>query len=601
MLGKKLICLMMIVGFSFAPVIYAQSTDAAKIEENFNDFLHYLTIGRLDLAKGYAQAVLDSNSEPKVLFELSKKNQQGIKLLQKAKENTYDSELAQLSGQVLKLIDKGIFYQRYDPQVIVEEVKRLNTTPRGFLTAVQRLQDAGEYSIMYMLDALTDPARKSEWPGVIDALPRIGRDSIRPLTTALQMEDVAIKAEIIKALGAVEYPQSLAYLKYVVENDSSQQLRDFARESIKKIDPTALNVPSAQLFYSLAENYYYHAQSLQPALQAEFANIWFWDKDNKQLTKVEVDKQYFNELMAMRCCEWSLKADPTFGQAIGLWLAAFFKAESTAVKMPDYFGANHPDAFVYATTAGPEYLHQALARALKDNDSYVALGTVEALANMAGEKSLMYRLGIAQPLVLALSFRDRAVRYSAAIAIATAGPVLEFEESRLVTKNLAEALGQTPQIDESGQNWSQQLADSYAIRAALAMLKLGQTRNKVVDLSAVEPDLIKATRDRREQLRILSGQVLAFLNSQSAQRAIAAMALEKTNSMQVRIEAFNSLATSAKVNANMLDNNFIDEIYTLLSSNETDPQLRSAAASAFGALNLPSKKVKDLILDQSKS
>ena len=34
---------------------------------------------------------------------------------------------------------------------------------------------------------------------------------------------------------------------------------------------------------------------------------------------------------------------------------------------------------------------------------------------------------------------------------------------------------------------------------------------------------------------------------------------------------------------------------------EIDPELRSVAASAYGALNLPSQKVKDLILDQARS
>ena len=45
----------------------------------------------------------------------------------------------------------------------------------------------------------------------------------------------------------------------------------------------------------------------------------------------------------------------------------------------------------------------------------------------------------------------------------------------------------------------------------------------------------------------------------------------------------------------------IDGIYTLISSSDTDDDLRSAAAAAYGALNLPSRKAKDLILDQAKS
>jgi len=68
----------------------------------------------------------------------------------------------------------------------------------------------------------------------------------------------------------------------------------------------------------------------------------------------------------------------------------------------------------------------------------------------------------------------------------------------------------------------------------------------------------------------------------------------------VQIAAFESLATSAKLHANMLAEQMVDGIYALISSSETDPELRGAAAAAYGALNLPSRKVKDLILDQAK-
>jgi hypothetical protein len=79
------------------------------------------------------------------------------------------------------------------------------------------------------------------------------------------------------------------------------------------------------------------------------------------------------------------------------------------------------------------------------------------------------------------------------------------------------------------------------------------------------------------------------------------MALNGTNSLEVRIAAFESLATSAKLNANMLIDQMVDGIYALIKSDQTDPNLRSAAAAAYGALNLPSQKAKDLILDQAKS
>ncbi len=260
-----------------------------------------------------------------------------------------------------------------------------------------------------------------------------------------------------------------------------------------------------------------------------------------------------------------------------------------------YFGQRHADALVYATIAGPEYLHQALARAIKDNNADVALGAVEALTTTAGEKSLFYAFEQTQPLLQALSFNDKAVRYSAAIAIALAGPQEAFAESKLVAENLAQALEQK----DEGRGTSD--ANSYALRSAEAMLKLAQTRNRVVDLSLAQPALIKAAGDQRREIRVIAGQILAYLNNSEAQRTIAAMSLDNGNDLDIRLSAFNSLATSAKINANQLSDNTLDQIYALIRSDETEPALRSAAAAAYGALNLPSRKVKDLILDQAKS
>jgi len=342
---------------------------------------------------------------------LSQKNVQGYQILVRVNESAPDVQMAELSGKILALIERGRFIRRTAPKIIAEEVRRLSSTDRGWFIAVDRLRNAGEYAIPFMLDAMTDPARENELPAIIRALPQIGKDAIRPLAAALQTNNVALKAQIVIALGKISYPQSLPYLKYVIENEESAELRSMAQDSIRQINPAMLSAPAAQLFYDLGELYYYHAESLQPAQDANFANVWFWNADEQKLSSEEVAKEYFNELMTMRVCEWALKADDGFGRAIGLWLAAFFKAESTGIEqMPAYFGDSHADALVYATTAGVEYLHQALARAIKDKNAYVALGVIEALATTAGEESLMYQIGPAQPLLQALTFNDRKVR-----------------------------------------------------------------------------------------------------------------------------------------------------------------------------------------------
>jgi hypothetical protein len=296
----------------------------------------------------------------------------------------------------------------------------------------------------------------------------------------------------------------------------------------------------------------------------------------------------------MRQCEMALKADSNIGKAIGLWIGSFFKAESTGLAMPAYFGASHADAMTYATTTGPEYLHEALERALKHKEVYVALHVIEALALSAGEKSLMYRVGTEQPLMEALSFEDRAVRYSAALAVGAAGPSEKFPERDLIVQLLAEALR------GDANNMDVNTVDMYARRAAAVMFKLAQSGNKVLNLGLAQAELIKTANDvKRAELQVSAGQILAYLASPDAQRAIAAVGLDQQQAMPIRLAAIASLTESAKMNANLLDEAAINAMYAIISSAESPAELRSAVAAAYGALNLPSRKVKELILSQA--
>ena len=82
------------------------------------------------------------------------------------------------------------------------------------MTATRRLQDAGEYAVPFMLDAMAEairnPAYETKLSDMIEVLPQIGRPAIRPLTAALQMNNDQLKAEIIRALGRIGYPAGAA-------------------------------------------------------------------------------------------------------------------------------------------------------------------------------------------------------------------------------------------------------------------------------------------------------------------------------------------------------------------------------------------------------
>ena len=80
------------------------TTFAGELEDNWDDFLHYTKIGRLDLAKDYANIIIESEPDAVALLGFVESNSQSYTILQKATQTPHDAELAKLSGQLLDII-----------------------------------------------------------------------------------------------------------------------------------------------------------------------------------------------------------------------------------------------------------------------------------------------------------------------------------------------------------------------------------------------------------------------------------------------------------------------------------------------------------------
>ena len=172
MVNRRIVAVMVLVGCLVAGTGLAQERTLA---DNWNDFLHFAKIGNLDLAKGYAQAILDSDPDPVALLNLSQANPTGYELATRVVRTANDAELVALTERLLAVIERGRFIRRSDPQIIVEEVRRLDGGTRARMNATERLQNAGEYAIPFMLDAMADPTRSGELKNIIETLPKIGR------------------------------------------------------------------------------------------------------------------------------------------------------------------------------------------------------------------------------------------------------------------------------------------------------------------------------------------------------------------------------------------------------------------------------------------
>jgi hypothetical protein len=500
------------------------------------DGWHGAAIGRFDWADANFKALVESDPDPVALLELARKNQNRQIILIKVLN---DPEVGPSAAKFLELLNRGEELLRIDPHEIVANIAGLGGTPRQVANATKRLQASGEYAIPHLIQALRDSNRKALQPAIIQVLPRIGRGALNPLGVALGMKDDVTRQILISAAVEIGYPQPAPYLAKLAEDSSaSGDVRAAAAAAVAKLTRAAERNVSA-LFFDLAENYYNNIDSLKADPTRDAANVWYLRGND--LVFIPVPAVIFGDVMAMRCSEEALLADPNHTAATALWLAANFRREArlgldvesdqpTPLANKDGTRPDeYPRSIYFARAAGPMYNHLVLARAFKDRDPGAALGAIAALMVTAGENSLVGAEDIKQPLVQSLAFPNRQVRIKAALALARALPKTPFAGADNVMPVLAEALAQSGSqaalIVEPDDNLRNKFAALF--RAAGYQCGAGATLNQarvegekanltsydvvVLASDVSDPGLVAALADLRRQFQTAATPVLVMV------------------------------------------------------------------------------------------
>ncbi|MBN1342658.1 MAG: hypothetical protein JXQ73_08265 [Phycisphaerae bacterium] len=515
-----------------APKEEEEEVDASQIptkpvRDLFADFLHFVKIGKFRIANSFAAALLrHPEAQPVRLLALSEEFPDSVEILTIILSN---SAVGQNAREVLERINEGRRERRRDPKRIKDDISLLGGDPGQVLNATQRLQWSGEYAVPWMIAALGDPKQKDLHPRILKALPKLGLRAVTPLAMALRTDNDVVKLEVIEALALLGYPHALPYLKQVAEDkNAGQNIRDAALAAMMRIDRTgASGRPAAVLFYQLADQYYANNSSVRADPRENESNIWYWRDGWVKADRVP--REIFDEIMTMRCCEEALRLQPDQAESEALWLAANFRREaqlgvaSVVSEEPDKALAKdvtkpegYPRSIYFARSAGPRFNHMVLARALKDHDAAVALGAITALAETAGESSLIGSEDIKQPLVEALAFTDAVVRIRAALALGRALPKTKFAGSQEVIPVLAQALSLTGQrsvvvVDPDDKNLNRVMgilrdADCRVVGETSFPKAMARARQELPTLDACflasdlsEPDLRAALDELRGQ------------------------------------------------------------------------------------------------------
>lgn len=138
-------------------------------------------------------------------------------------------------------------------------------------------------------------------------------------------------------------------------------------------------------------------------------------------------------------------------------------------------------------------------------------------------------------------------------------------------------------------------AEAYRSAALAALRDLGVSGNAVLNVTDAGGPLISALATAQGPMRIVIADVLAYVPTQSAQRAIFESAMQADGS--ARVELLARAAESAKRQGNQLTDRHIASLLGLVRTGQNEEA--TAAAALMGSLNLPNANVVPLILGQN--
>ena len=440
------------------PAASAQDSEPTP-NELLDDFRHYVITRQDELAESVGVALLNKSLTPEQFVGLVEDSRFGAEgFEQSIRRGLFIGSVESVAAQLEQLYQQGRRDKARNPDEIAKNINLLGGNQRGRILATQRLQAAGEYAVPQLLQVLLakrNPDLEAEAERVLVAL---GADAVAPLSAALLEVDPTTQARLAVILGLTRHPAALAPLYELAASTDNSDVRTAATRAISRIageyNP---GLSLSDLYRLLAEDYYDHSQSLTRFPGEEHQLAWSFDPA-LGLYATPIRTEVFPDVRAMQLAEKALALEPTNGRAVSLWIAADFKREidtPEGYKDPIY-GAGRRDALYFAVAAGSAITQEVLARALADRDTPLARRAIRALRVSAGGAGIWSGSGSVRPLLDALAYPDRRVRYEAALAIGAANPVEPFDGADRVTPLLASAIRDagarfavviTPEID----------------------------------------------------------------------------------------------------------------------------------------------------------
>lgn len=474
-------------GAAAASAANGSSKDLTAVQKSLEDFVHYVLIGKPELAQAAGEAALSADVTDADLASAVDAANLGDRLDKAISRSRAMGGVSDLATKIEDRVEDGRKALARDPNRIGDAIGMLRGTLRERMIAEERLSAAGEYAVPQLLKVVVDSKDTALELEATKHLIALKRHSVLPLAMALSNLDSNSQRKVIAMLGEIGYPHAIPFILEVgAAPNAPDTVKAAADVAFSQLRGTAKDV-SAQ-FTALARKFFDRDSALIPNPGDAVNNIWAFDGTAGGyggLQATPVATPIFCDEMAMALSRRALAADPANNAALAIYVASDLRRENT-LGSDAQPGRYSPQFF--ATASGPSVCTEVLGMAIDAKDTALIRDAILALSHTSGSGMLVANTG-RTPMLEALRYADRRVRLDAALAIAQSLPTQSFAGDFSVVPTLVSA------ISDSGISRATVLGGSLGDRQAIQN-QLGSAGFAVVagadTFDALEVDVIKA-------------------------------------------------------------------------------------------------------------
>lgn len=364
--------------------------------------------------------------------------------------------------QLITRATEAVGRVRRDSTRIQGFIKNLTASPEENAFALKELAKSGAFVVPYMVDALKQ-ATPEERIRYLNALERLGPDTIAPMVAALDSNNSQLQVDLIQIFRK-RYSAATVRLvqREVVPNlwflasspTQSDEVRRHAAAALSFFLETPPDkLPPAKFELTrLADGYYLH--------RITFANpnavtVWRWDGQHvvegwPGASTISADKA--EEYYGMRFAGQALLLDAAYVPAQVVLLSLILDKTQSKAGLDQTLERAAPKVHDLLGTVQPALVNAVLERALEEHRVAVILGAVRDLGERKEIRALRPLGQGLPPLVRALNYPDRRVEMAAAEAFLQIPDSSASQATTRVVEVLRRAVASAPTPPGAGRD-----------------------------------------------------------------------------------------------------------------------------------------------------